>query len=197
MTQDQLVQISATDESFDYWIGRDYVSAELRERLSEANVLFTPYPGYLEYEGPLFPIETSEFFRYLQGNAGDGVIADVCIEDEDLEYLSLNHDVLELPNVLVKLLVAPMLVNLICGYILYRLGSRIKDASVEQELTIEDSRTGLRLKTKYKGPASKYDEFVGSIVRLLKDGDDLRTLAELEDAAHEERITRLSERRKR
>ena len=197
MAPDQLMKVSGTEESFDYWINRDYISAELRERLSEANVLLTPKSGYLEYEGPLFPVETSEFLRYLRRNAGDEVVVDLCIEDEDFEYLSLNHDVLELPNVLVQLIAAPLIVNLLCAYILHRLGSRIEDSSVEQELTIEDSDTGVSLKTKYKGPASKYNEFVGSIVRLLKKGDDLRMLVELEDADHEERVARLSQRRNR
>lgn len=195
MTQDQLMQVRDTEESFEYWINREYISAELRARLSVANVLCTPYSGYLEYEGPLFPIETSEFYRFLQRNSGDGLVADLCIEDEDFEYLSLNHDVLELPNVIVQLIAAPLFVNLVCGYILHRLGSRMKDAHVEQELTIEDSRSGVSLKTKYNGPASEYDAFVGSTVRLLKNGDDLAMLAELADADHEERVARLSARK--
>ena len=197
MALDQLMQVEVTEESFDYWINRDYISAELRTQLSMANVLLTPNSGYLEYEGPLFPSETSEFFRFLRSNAGDEVVADLCIEDEDFEYLSLNHDVLELPNVIVQLFALPLFVNLVGGYLLHRLVSRMQETPIEQELTIEDSRIGLSVKTKYKGPASKYDEFVGSIVRLLKNGDDLRMLAELEDADHEERVARLSKRRNR
>lgn len=194
MTSDSYMQITWSEESFGYWLNREFISTELREQLSAANVLITPYPGYPDYEGPLFSHETYDFYNFLRTHAADEVVAQVCVEDQDFEYLSLNHDTLELPCAIVQLVVAPLFVKWVYQYIEYRLGSRKSNTFVKHDFTIEDPRTGVIVKNKYEGPASNYDDRVGSTIRLIQNGDDLKLLGESHDMDHEQRIARLSKR---
>ena len=72
-----------TDSGFSFWSTQGSLTDELRESFRQADIVLVPEPGFGDYTGPLFPVNTGEFFRYLREKAPAGVKVELAVEDSD------------------------------------------------------------------------------------------------------------------
>ena len=160
----QTVVTQASDETFDTWLGRPYISEELRAHLSEANVLLVPNEERSQdTDRVYFPAGTEEFLESLRAS-GQGISADICISDEKYQELARYADWLVIATVVVQSFVAPLIVTLTANYIERRLGKREMNALVKSELIVQDEE-GRATLFSYEGPASEYHSTMTEALR--------------------------------
>lgn len=165
--------VRPSDETIDTWINRPYVSNELRGQLSAANVLLVPTEDE-QASRVYFPAGTERFFRFLQTSEQQSLSVDICIGDKDYQELALYADWLIIADLVVKVVVAPVVVYLICDYLEQRLGRRAQ-TQVKSRLTIQE--TGSERSTiqiDYEGPASEYRDVATEA--LTRDPEDSQKL---------------------
>ena len=145
-----------------YWLGRDYVSDELRHRLADASILIVPQEGFRDYEGPLFPVATEEFFRFAREELPDDAEVDICIEDGDYKELALHESLIIIATVSVaSSFLAGLAVNLVWHFLERRIGSKAKEKKTTAKATIivnttKTAKTDKRaVEIHYEGPADQ------------------------------------------
>lgn len=166
MEPDQpMLVVQDSQESIQTWTSRSYISDELREQLSKANVLVVPNEGYGDRADLVyFPGGTEELFHFLRESVQENLFVGICIEDEDYKELVLHVDLVIIAGFVVTSLVAPLAVDLIAEYIKRRVGKREAETEVRSKLTVCDEITGRSVHFSYEGPASEYrDVMVNAI----------------------------------
>lgn len=189
------LRVTPSDSTFDYWLDKSFVPDSLRTQLAKANVLIVPQLGYLDYKGPLFPTGTEEFYHFLKEQDSEEFVVDICIDDDQFKSLARLHDEFYLPTMIIVPAVAHIFAHYVIRFIDDRLRSGASKTVIKSEVIIQDPETDKSVKVSYEGPASEYDEFVGSTLRLVESEQDLKSLLEIEDMDHKERIRLLSERK--
>lgn len=188
------LQVKRSSRTFGFWLNQSCISDDLRRQLTKANVLIVPQLGYLDYEGPLFPTATEEFFHFLREHKSDEFAVDICIDDSCFKSLVRFHDDLYLATAIIMPVVGPIFAHYVKRFIDSKLGTRASKTRIKSEVVIENRETtGESTRVSYEGLASDYDEYVGSTLRLVTSTKDLKLLTETEDMDHEERIQHLSE----
>lgn len=162
--------VDVTNENFEYWSSRPYLSGDLQRRISEANVLLTPFEDFRGTGDQVFPQATQQFFDYLLKNRTEEVVPEICIEDVDYKEVALHADLIIIGCVVVKFVVAPVVVGLITRYLGDRWMKGRDQATVKLELTTvrED---GSASQLKYEGP---YDNLETTIQAALASVGDQR-----------------------
>ncbi|MCL4552467.1 MAG: hypothetical protein M1305_02780 [Candidatus Marsarchaeota archaeon] len=147
--------------TFEWWVNRPYISPGLREKLKGVDVLIVPNEGYWEQQHLVyFPAGTEEVFASLKERQGLSV--DTCIEDADYKELGLHVDWTNLPDVVVSLLAAPLVVNMLYDLIKLRLLKMRKQVPmvspslVRSSMTVVDRERGIDVKYSYEGPPETY-----------------------------------------
>lgn len=160
-------------QGLSYWLSHQYINKELETNLKLANLLLVPQEGFRTFEGPIFPVGTSEFFRFLQVKHPPDIKVDICVQDEEYRELALNSDWLILPEIWVISFVAPIAVNLISEYLKKRLSLGNETRIVKVRLIVEE-KSGDRPKTVeifYDGPAKHFlEEMTGVLDELRQSG---------------------------
>jgi hypothetical protein len=158
------LRVEETAHGFEYWLGRPWLSADLREQLGRANVLIVPVEKFRDHEGPVFTQGTEELFHFLKEQGPDGVVVDVCVEDQDFQEYALHHETIEIAEIVFRWAIWPILINLISAYISFRLGKR--RGTVKVTLTAEDP-DGQARSFRYDGPAEDFK----TVMQALRDGE--------------------------
>ena len=149
--------VKASDESISAWIKRPYISQSLREELSKANVLIVPNEGYHKRANLLcFPAGTEELLLFLREQREEGLVVDICIEEQDYKELPLHADWLIIADIMVRHIAAPLVVILIVEYIKRQSGKRMPKTEVRAKLTVQDEGTGRSVDFSYEGPATEF-----------------------------------------
>lgn len=130
--------IDDTDESFEAWADRDYISDDLSNRLKSADVLIVPREGFRDVGGPVFPVKTAELFSHLDQNLPDDIEVEICIEDEDYREVALHHELVEIGTIFLTDVSLPIVINLLSDYIKMKWGSLFEDRGVRVILEVED-----------------------------------------------------------
>jgi hypothetical protein len=167
--------IENTDEDFNSWSGRDFLSDQVRKSILNKNVLIVPIEKFRDYSNPLFPVGTEELFHYLKDNSENKLSVEVCIDDEDYKELALHSDLIIICGFVVTVFVAPILVNLISSYIENRWvkKSHKESTKLKVEITVVDNDKGSK-KFKYEGAAKDFKETMNEALKanqLIKKRD--------------------------
>ena len=167
--------------SFAYWASRNSLSSETSAALLSAAIVLVPHENFGGQARHVFPVGTTDLFRFLKEQAPDGVGVEIAVEDNDYREVALNYDVIRLATILVKLVAAPTAVGLLVEYLKSKLGSRFSKSEVEASLIVEqegpDSRGVFSLN--YKGPATTFERTINSdLAKALgsKDGHQMRQI---------------------
>jgi hypothetical protein len=147
------VEISETDHSFDYWLSKSFVSAELKDTLSKADILIVPEENIRESSGPCFPSHTSELYKYFKEELPSDLSIDICISDEDYEEYAFYHADITICSFVVTAIALPFVSNILASYIAQKVFGKEKDNIVEFKIFVEN-RSGDVQKIEYKGSAS-------------------------------------------
>ncbi len=165
---DDVIQESATDKNFDYWLNRPFVSEELRRDLKNANLLIVPTEGVRDRDDLNFPNGTEDLLSYLKDTAQDGVVPDICIEDKDFKALALHDATIIIGTFVVTALMAPIAVSLISKYLERKIGlDKAEETKVKFKMTVVES-DGSSKKLSYDGPAKTFEKTFGERLKAPK-----------------------------
>ena len=171
-----LIQESATDKNFDYWLNRPFVGEELRRELKNATLLIVPAEGVRERSDLNFPNGTEGLLTYLKDNARDGVVPDICIEDKDFKALALHDATIIVGTFVVTAIVAPIAVNLISKYLEREIGlDKAEETKVKFKMTVVES-DGTSKKLSYDGPAKTFEKTIGERLKVPKPSAESKKL---------------------
>lgn len=157
-------EVSSTEHTREYWISRDYLSTETCESLRRAAIIVVPHEGFRDFDGPVFPVGTTELLRTLQEQVPPDAGVEIAIEDKDYREVALHYDVVRLATLLLDYAIVPMVAALLADYLMKKLGSRFSKSRVEASLIVEregpEGRKAFQLE--YKGPATTFEATIKS-----------------------------------
>ncbi|MEG4796558.1 hypothetical protein QUA69_15865 [Microcoleus sp. LAD1_D1] len=173
--KDQFV-VEKSEVSFNTWLAKPYVSDNLRQQLSQSNILLLPLENFREGTGIIFPTGTDDVFSYLKENSPENVCVDILVEDSDYKEIALFSDLLILlGGFIVTSLIAPIFVNLISDYLLKKRLPQKTASQVRIEILVEGYKETTRVY--YEGSVSDFYETVYPVVESLS--SQLNELKEL------------------
>lgn len=155
--------IRDSEENFETWISKDFVSDSLRDKLKKADILIVPIESLNDRNIPLFPQGTENLFVFLNKNLPENLNVDICIEDNDYKELTLHFDLVTIASFVVKSMALPFLINLLSNYI-YQKISHFKSRNVKVSITIVNE-IGQSKNLSYEG---SIDGFTKIIEQLKK-----------------------------
>jgi hypothetical protein len=163
--KDQFI-VEKSDISFNTWLAKPYISDNLRQQLSQSNILLLPLENFREGTGIIFPIGTDEVFSYLRENSPDDVCVDILVEDNDYKEIALFSDFfITLGVFIVKYFVAPIFVNLVSNYLTKKILPQKAASSVKIEFFIEGTKGTTRVL--YEGSVLDFHQTVYPEIEAL------------------------------
>lgn len=131
--------ITETNETFDSWLKKEFVSDELKKTVSTASILIVPFEGLRETANPLlFPVGTEDILRYFKEKLPQGQSIDICITDEDYQEFAFYSDYKRLGNFLVKAVAVPIFTAIMASYIYDKY---VKEDNTKPQIEIIDKST--------------------------------------------------------
>jgi len=159
------LNITATEECFETWVYKSFVTKELRERILDKDILIVPYETYMCKNFPVFPDTTVELFKYIESKLPDNLSVEVCIEDDDYKEVSLHYDLVILGSFIVTTIAAPVLAGLLQEYIRTKI-FKPKETHVQTSIIIQKGKKK-SVRIDYEGPVENFDTVVDKTKELL------------------------------
>jgi hypothetical protein len=162
--------VQPTDQGYEYWRTRPYLSDETRDAVKNAPVLIVPTEGFREQDIRVFPVQTEELFHFLREKMPPEATVEIVINDKDYKELALHGALLIVGSIVAggaTLFAIPVLVNVVSEYINRRLftENEQKTTDVRWELTVVDGTKATKLT--YEGPAIDFrTEMLTAIAQL-------------------------------
>ncbi|MDY0387186.1 MAG: hypothetical protein RBT65_08675 [Methanolobus sp.] len=158
-----------TDTSFSSVINSCTEDSSFKDEIALANILVAPYDIPIDTDDKfkfanknIFPVSTSELFRYLKQKAPEEIKLDIATKDEDYLELAQHSDLVNLPTIIVSTIVSPIVVGLITNYIYDSL--KVEKTTIKSEIIVSDSN-GNNKSFKYEGPADQYELTMSKIFK--------------------------------
>lgn len=139
------MEISITDsnENFETWLRKDFVTTELKQLLLNVSILIVPFENLRDTPNPLlFPIGTDEILRYFKEKLPEGQLIDICITDEDYQEFVFNNDYKRLGNFIVKEAAIPFFVGILSTFVYDKY---IKEDDSKPQILIIDNSTHTKI----------------------------------------------------
>lgn len=131
--------ITDSNESFETWLSKDFVTNELKQLVSNASILIVPFENLRDTPNPLlFPIGTEEILRFFKEKLPEGQLIDICITDEDYQEFAFYSDYKRLGNFVVKAVAVPVFVAILSAYVYDKY---IKEDNTKPQIQIIDKST--------------------------------------------------------
>jgi hypothetical protein len=156
LTRAQLVEQAAGDDAF-------------KRTLADTPVLFVPFAGHVDYEGPVFPQGTLEVLQHFREALPAGVAVDITVDDDRYRELTLHAAEIILPTLFVSALLGPVAINLLSSYLYDVLkDARARHATrVRAKMFVETEERTVQIE--YDGPVDQFAEVTR--VALERGGD--------------------------
>ncbi len=146
---------------FDSAIDKCSSDPEFKKKLLMANVLIIP-DGKDSKNNNIFPVGTTELYRYLQKKSSSQVKLDIATKDEDYAEVAQHSDLINLPTIIVTVVILPIIIGLITNYIYDKLKS--DNSRVKCEIIIINESGDNKL-IKYNGPANEYKNTISKLFK--------------------------------
>jgi len=146
-----------------------------RDRIRHALVVFVPIVHFGDYEHPVFAECTADLFQYIRARVGNDMETEIAIEDPDYQEISLRSDAISIPEMIMTLGVAPVIVNLVSQWIITRFSSRKSPPAVTWTATIQTANESRTLS--YSGPADTFERLVLDSIETIRRNDHNDTTA--------------------
>lgn len=132
------IEVLDSNENFQTWLSRDYITEELKTVLKDASILIVPFENLRDFENPLFPIETSNLLRYFQQSLSQELLIDICITDELYTEFGFYNNYKRLGKFVVLTIAIPTFVTILSAYVYDKF---IKEEESKPEINIIDNST--------------------------------------------------------
>lgn len=155
-----ILKAHISNQTLSNWVSHSNLSANLKTKLQNVNVLLIPRIGYLpDDKTPVFPSGTSDIFQFIKSNKTDAIIIDAGTDDESYKELGLHFDVMSIVNMIVHIEVArEVFGGLVVEYITSKLGNRASETNLQMKFSIQEDDTVVDFS--YDGPASQYKDTI-------------------------------------
>ncbi|WP_116772389.1 hypothetical protein [Maribacter litoralis] len=131
--------INDTNDNFETWLNKEFVTADLKKLLTDKSILLIPFENLRDTQNPLmFPIGTENILRYFKENLPANQTIDICIKDEDYQEFAFYSDYKRLGNFLVKSVAIAVFVNVLSAYVY---DQYIKEDNTKPQIQIIDKST--------------------------------------------------------
>lgn len=160
---DDEINIKKINESFESWLNKPYISEDLKENLSNSNLLFIPEESFRDYDGPIFPKGTLDLLLYVQNNCQGEIYPEICIEDEDYKELALHNNYIWLATVILQQAVVPFFISLLANYISSRYNIQ-QNNHVEIDIIMENDEDYKKIE--FKGDAKNLFKILDKIDKM-------------------------------
>ena len=131
--------ITDSNDTFESWLQKDFVSEDLKKLLSKASILIVPFENLRDTPNPLlFPIGTESILRYFKKNLPNEQLIDICITDADYQEFAFYNDYKRIGNFIVKAVAVPVFVTIMSAYIY---DTYIKEDNTKPQIEIIDKST--------------------------------------------------------
>lgn len=114
---DTVLNVSDTDITFDGIYEKPYIPIEYMADIKKANLLIIPNEGFRDEGDVLFPETTREFFDFIKETAGDDVIVDIAVSDEDFQCIELHSAAIEVATIIVESALFSIAINLVSSFL--------------------------------------------------------------------------------
>ena len=151
-------------DNFETWIDRRYISKSLKRELKKANVLIVPTEGFRDESIIAFPVKTDELFRFMTKRAPEGVIVDLCIEDDDYKELGLHGADIWLGTFFIKNVVLPIFCSIVAAYI-YDKAKENKVSKVSLKFIVE-KKDGTTTSVSYDGKVENLEKAMDAVKEI-------------------------------
>lgn len=133
------ITITNTNDNFESWLNKEFVSEELRKLISNASILIVPFENLRDTPNPLlFPVGTEEILRYFKEKLPQEQIIDICITDEDYQEFAFYSDYKRLGNFMITAVAVPIFVTIFSAYVYDKY---IKEDNTQPQIQIIDNST--------------------------------------------------------
>ena len=159
--------INDSEENFETWVDREFISDDLRKQLRKADILIVPTESFNRPGVPVFPEKTDELFDFLKRDLPEGLDVDICIEDGDYKGLALYADLVIIPSFVVMYIVLPILLNLVSNYI-YQKISKPESRNIKTTITVVNEN-GQSKNLSYEGPVDGFGSIIDAVENIWED----------------------------
>jgi hypothetical protein len=115
--EENVFRVTDSNENFETWIEKDFVSNDTRNSLRQASILLIPTIGFRNNNEPTFPSGTEEFLAYFKEKLPDNLIIDICVDDDKYLELALHSDYKRIGKFLVRTVALSVFLNVFSSYI--------------------------------------------------------------------------------
>lgn len=158
------IVIKDSNQDFDYWLNRPYISNNLKRELQSSEILIIPEEGIREFNIPLFPVKTEEVFTYMRNAISGDQSINICVEDKDYKELALHHDQINIATFIVTSALLPIFINLLSNYIQEKIIKRRSDSTINVKFIVQKKNRESK-KIYYEGKP----EYFGDTIKSLKE----------------------------
>ena len=160
------MKIETTNESFESWINEPYISPELKNELTNSNVLFVPEKVNMgELKNKLsFYSDMLSFHDFLQEKNNENLAMGICIEEEDYSELILHSDILRLGEIIVEWVILPLLINYLYDFIKIK-----RKKEIQVKLNVHKAENYKKID--FEGSSDDFKHLINNIDNLLKNDE--------------------------
>ncbi|ABK61353.1 hypothetical protein [Clostridium novyi] len=156
------VDVNDNEITFKDIYNKDYFPIEYESQIKRANVLLIPIEKFKDYNSPVFPEGTQEFFEYIkEKSVGTKLVPDICISDNNYKELELHSSVINLCEIIVKQAVLSIITSMIGSYFYEKLKQTKDTIRGTVKITVECD--GESKKIQFEGNIEDFERTVDSI----------------------------------
>jgi hypothetical protein len=163
------IRIEPTELNFQHLASSTTFSKHLKNSIQKSSLVVVPHEGFGQYKGPVFPVQTDEFWNYLQSHAPSEINVELGAEENEYKELALHGDIVRLAMLLVRSKEAHLIPDLLVGYLKNRLGNRFNSSTVLASVIVDQGETKTASQLSYEGPVPDFGNTLKkAILRLLR-----------------------------
>lgn len=106
-----------TNEGFEFWKNREFLSEEKKKELDEVSILILPLVDFRENISLTFPLATEHLFKFFLEKLPEGLSIDVCINDDEYSEIALHSNLKNIGKFIVKKVALPIFLIILTAYI--------------------------------------------------------------------------------
>lgn len=148
-----IIEEEISEITFESAIDNCYANSDFKRNLLLSNVLIIPSYEDANKKKNVFPINTTELYRYLSQKSPSQINLDIATTDEDYLELTQNCDVVTLPTIILSGVTLPIITGIIANYISDKMNP--ENTIIKSDIIVQEEGKSKLLK--YDGPAKYYD----------------------------------------
>ncbi len=167
---DTVLNVSDTDITFDGIYEKPYIPIEYMADIKKANLLIIPNEGFRDEGDVLFPETTREFFDFIKETAGDDVIVDIAVSDEDFQCIELHSAAIEVATIIVESALFSIAINLVSSFLydlIKKYHRKAEDTSTKVKIITEETDKKKTKMITYEGPVSGVKDTLDQVAKDL------------------------------